>query len=94
MNKQLEFRKILNACSFGALVLIAIILLVNRLNVLPPEINGLLIPGAALLGFIVCGASATMFVVTKRKAGFWIVFGVALMFVLILTILNLVKPVV
>ena len=55
MNKQLEFRKILNACSFGALVLIAIILLVNRLNVLPPEINGLLIPGAALLSFIVCG---------------------------------------
>ena len=35
MNKQLEFRKILNACSFGTLVLIAIVLLVTYLILLP-----------------------------------------------------------
>lgn len=94
MNKQLEFRKVLNTCSFGAVVLIAVVLLVHRLNILPVESNGVLVYIASLLGFVVCGASGALYAITKRKTWVWITYGVAMMFVLILTILNIVKPVV
>ncbi len=92
MNKQLEFRKILNACSFGTVVLIAIALLVHRLNVFPANINAVLYSVAALLGYIVCGASGAMFAITKRKTWVWIVYGLAMMFILILVIMNISTP--
>lgn len=94
MNKQLEVRKILNVCSFGAIVLIAVCLLVHRLNVLPANINSVLYSVAALLGYLVCGASGAMYAISKRKTWVWIMYGLAAMFVLILVILNISTPVV
>lgn len=94
MNKYLEFRKILNACSFGVLILLAIALLVHRLNVLPANINSIIEAGAAIVGYAVCAINGALFAITKGKMWIWITYAIAMLLVLILAFLNISSPVV
>ncbi len=88
MGRQIEFRKIINACGFVALTLIAISLLLQKMNVFL-EILKIVSEITSILAYIITGLCGYLFAVTQRKVWIWVTFAVSATIIAVFVVVKI-----